>query len=107
MKKLLLLILLCVIVKSNAQSLSKTYIIYERKDQIVLNNGKQYQILYNKPFYEVSDNTIEPYREFNGHVLRLNRVLTLKGKNEYLELIEWVKEKNIKLYRRRKISNEQ
>ncbi|MEW7278471.1 hypothetical protein ABW636_07735 [Aquimarina sp. 2201CG1-2-11] len=108
MKKLLLLILLCTIVEINAQSLSKTHIIYERKDQVVLNDGKQYQIVLNQPFYEVSDNTIAPYKESNGHVLRLNRVLRLKDKDGiYIELIEWVKEEHIKLYLLRGIGNEQ
>ena len=109
MKKLLLFILLCSIVEIHAQEVvSKTHIIYERKDQVVLNDGKQYQIVLNQPFYEVSDNTIAPYKESNGHVLRLNRILRLKDKDGvYIELIEWVKEEHIKLYLLRDVGKEQ
>ncbi len=105
MKKIILLILLFTIMNGHAQSLSKTSIIYERKNQVVLNNGKQYEILANKPFYEVSDSTIQLYKEANGHVLRLNRVLILKNEQENIELIEWVKEEVIKLYISRKLKD--
>lgn len=105
MKRIIFFVLLFTIVlKNNAQSLSKTYIIYEHKDLIVLNDGKQYQIVHDKPFYEVYDTTIQPYIESSGHLLRLNRVITLKSKNKYLELIEWVKESNLKLYKSRKLN---
>lgn len=93
------------VIKSNSQSLSKLCIIYEHKDQIVLSNGKQYQIVLDKPFYEVTDKTIKPFKESNEHVLRLNRVLTLRNKLESLELIEWVKGNNITLYRSRKLTD--
>lgn len=97
MKRILLIVFLSLTVNNYAQSLSKTNIIYERKDQIVLNNGKQYQILVDKPFYQVSDISIQKYKQVQNDLLRLNRVLILRNNDEYIELIEWVKE-DLKLY---------
>ncbi|WP_106793726.1 hypothetical protein [Aquimarina sp. Aq78] len=105
MKKLLLLVFLFISLQNYAQSLSKTRIIYEHKDQIVMNNGKRYKILVNKPFYSVSDTTIKKYKQYaNHHLLRLNRVLILSNDEEYIELIEWVKE-DMKLYESRELSD--
>ncbi|WP_062055329.1 hypothetical protein [Aquimarina longa] len=100
MKRLLFLLFLLVALNNYAQSLSKTQIIYERKDQIVLNNGKQYKIIDNKPFYLVSDTTIKAHKQFKDHLLRLNRVLILSNDDNYIKLIEWVKE-DMKLYESR------
>ncbi|WP_034237770.1 hypothetical protein [Aquimarina atlantica] len=105
MKKLLLLVFLFISLHNYAQSLSKTRIIYEHKDQIVMNNGKQYKILVDKPFYSVSDTTIKKYKQYaNHHLLRLNRVLILSNDEEYIQLIEWVKEE-MKLYESRELSD--
>ncbi|WP_108867334.1 hypothetical protein [Aquimarina aquimarini] len=104
MKKILLLIFIFTTLSSYTQSLSKTRIIYERKDQIVMNNGKQYKILVNKPFYLVSDTSIKKHKQFTDHVLRLNRVLIIQSDNEYKQLIEWVKE-DMTLYESRELSD--
>lgn len=100
MKRILLLVFLFITFANYAQSLSKTQILYERKDQIVMNDGRQYQVLVNKPFYAVSDAKIERYKQVADHVFRLNRVLILRNDDTYIELIEWVKE-NMKLYQTR------
>ncbi|WP_103068511.1 hypothetical protein [Aquimarina sediminis] len=105
MKRLLLIFCLFTVVNNYSQSLSKTNIIYERKDQIVLNDGRQYEILVNKPFYLVSDTSIKKYKQVSDHVFRLNRVLILRGDNKYTELIEWVKE-DMKLYESREPINQ-
>ena len=101
MKKILLLIFLFLSIQGYTQSLSKLKILYERKDRIVMNDGKSYKILVNKPFYSVSDPTIPTYKQVADHVFRLNRVLILKNENTYIELIEWVKE-NMTIYLSRK-----
>ncbi|MCK8520543.1 hypothetical protein M0D21_03125 [Aquimarina sp. D1M17] len=104
MKKLLLFFFLMLWLQNYAQSLSKTSIIYEHKDQVVMNNGRQYQILVTKPFYEVNDTSIQKYLDKGEHVLMLNRVLVLKNDDEYKEVIEWVKE-GLKFYVSRDIIN--
>jgi len=78
---------------SFGQTLSKTSILYENKNQIVLNNGKNYEKLIETPFYEVKDKSIKNYIEIEDHLFRLNRVFVLKTNNENIQLIEWVKEK--------------
>ncbi|WP_282078989.1 hypothetical protein [Aquimarina algiphila] len=102
MKRILFIVFLCITVNNYAQSISKTNIIYERKDQIVLNNGKQYQILVDKPFYQVTDTNIQKYKQVVNDLLRLNRVLILRNNDEYVELVEWVKE-DIKLYQSKEL----
>lgn len=104
MKKLLLFFFLMLWLQNYAQSLSKTSIIYERKDQVVMNNGRQYQVLVTKPFYEINDTSIQKYLDKDEHVLMLNRVLVLKNDDEYKEVIEWVKE-SLKFYVSRDIIN--
>ena len=104
MNKLLLLIFLLISIQDYAQSLSKTSIIYERKNQVVMNNGKHYQILVDKPFYEIADNTIKRYIHVGDHTLMLNRVLVIRNDNEYNELIEWIKE-DLRFYESREIIN--
>ncbi|WP_109300677.1 hypothetical protein [Aquimarina sp. AU474] len=103
MKRILLLVFLCISANNYAQSLSKTKVIYERKDQIVLNNGLQYQILAEKPFYEISDSSIKKHLTIADHVLMLNRILVIRRDNEYKELIEWV-EKDTRFYDSRDIT---
>ncbi|GGX26930.1 hypothetical protein [Aquimarina muelleri] len=104
MKKLLPLLFLFFSLQNYAQTLSKTRILYERKNKIVMNDGKHYEIIVNKPFYSVSDSTIQKHKQITDHVFRLNRVLILKNENTYIELIEWVKE-NMKIYQSRKPIN--
>ncbi|GAA4274225.1 hypothetical protein GCM10022258_35210 [Aquimarina gracilis] len=79
------------------QSLSKTHIIYESKDQIIMNNGKQYQILAETHFDKNSDSSISQQKEMLGHVLSLNRILVLKNDEESIKLVEWSND-NIKFY---------
>lgn len=104
MKKILLLIFLFLSSHNYAQSLSKTKIIYERKDNIIMNDGKNYEIVVNKPFYSVRDSTIPRHKQVSDHVFRLNRVLILRNEDTYIELIEWVKE-NMKTYQSKKLVN--
>lgn len=58
-----------------------------------MNDGKKYVTINEVPFYEVTDQSIEQYKQIDDHIFRLNRVLILRGKNDYRELIEWVKDK--------------
>ncbi len=104
MKIVLLIVFLCITINNYAQSLSKNNIIYERKDQIVLNNGKQYQILVEKPFYKVADTSIKKFVQVVNDLLRLNRVLILHNNDEYIELVEWIKG-DIRLYQLRELAN--
>ncbi len=104
MKKILPIIFLFLSLQSYSQSLSKLKILYERKDKIVMNNGKNYEILVNKPFYSVSDSSIPRHKQVADHVFRLNRVLILRNEDTYIELIEWVKE-NMTIYQSRKPVN--
>ncbi len=105
MKKIILLILLSTMITGHTQSLSKTEIIYEYKSKVILNNGEQYSIQLDKPYYDVSDPTIELFMQSDEHLLRLNRVLTLTNEDNHIELIEWVKGTTIKFYISRKISD--
>ncbi|WP_025739859.1 hypothetical protein [Aquimarina pacifica] len=98
MKGKLLLLLLFFCFNSFAQSDSDIKIIYEYKDQIILNNGKTYKVLSDKPFYAVYDNSIQVYQEIDEHILRLNRVLILDSDNTKVKLIEWVK-KEMRMYK--------
>ncbi len=102
MKKYVLIILILLSAPHYAQSLSKTSIIFEAKQQVVLNNGKPYQILIEKPFYEISDTTIQRHKQVGDNLLRLNRVLILKNENEHIKLIEWLKE-GIRFYQSKEI----
>ena len=102
MNKFLLSLFIIFSITSYGQSLSKTHVIYESKDQIVLNNGLQYKILVDKPFFEVTDPTVEKNIQVVEHTLRLNRVLILQSDNEYKELIEWTKG-NMKFYESREL----
>ncbi len=105
MKKCLFLLFLLFSTIQYGQSVSKTHIIYEYKDQIIMDNGKQFQILTETPFYEVSDTTIDKFIQIGDHVLSLNRILTIKSDNdEYLELIEWSTD-DMKFYEYREIGN--
>ena len=91
MNRILLIIVLCYSIPTCAQSLSKTDIIYERKDQVVLNTGKSYQIVNEKAFYEVTDISIKRFITVQNDDLMLNRVLVIRGGDEYIEIIEWTK----------------
>lgn len=82
---------------SFSQILTKERIIYEYKDQLVMNDGISYKILTNKPFYEVSDLSIPQHKTIKDHVLRLNRVLVLRSDLKYAQLIEWIKD-NMRYY---------
>ena len=95
-----LLVSLC----SFGQILTKERIIYEYKDQLVMNDGAHYKILVSRPFYQITDTTIPQHKEFQDHVLRLNRVLILRSDEKYAQLIEWVKE-NFKYYELRSLDN--
>ncbi len=92
MKRLLFLLFILSTISNYGQSLSKTSIIYESKGQIVMNNGKQYELIEEKPFYEVNDYTIKKHLQVNDDLLRLNRVLILKNDNKMVTLVEWLKE---------------
>lgn len=102
MKKLLLILFIAVYGVSYAQNLSREHIIYEHKDQVVMNNGQQYKVVSNKFFYEINDQTIFQYKRVFDHVLRLNRVLILQSKTEQVQLIEWIKN-DVKFYEYRTI----
>ncbi len=104
MKRVLLLVFLCISVSNYAQSLSKTSVLYERKDQIVLNDGLQYRILGEKPFYQITDSSIQKYLTVSDDVLMLNRILVIRRGNQFIELIEWIKE-DLRFYDSRDIIN--
>ncbi|WP_378187967.1 hypothetical protein ACE939_06080 [Aquimarina sp. W85] len=93
MKKLLLLTLLLLPITNFAQCLSETQVIYQYKDQLILNDGLTYKVLDEKQFYQVSDPSIAQHQEVGDLVLRLNRVLIIwsdeLGKKK--QLIEWVR----------------
>ncbi len=97
MKRIVFLIFLFAAINNYAQALSKTHIIFESKDQIIMNNGKQYQKLVEKPYYEISDETIQKHKQVVHHVLKLNRILILRSDNEYTQVVEWLKE-NMRFY---------
>ena len=61
------------------QSLSKTQILYESKGQIVMNNGKQYEILSEKAFYEVSDASIEPHKQVADDLITIKSCIDFKN----------------------------
>ncbi|TPN89093.1 hypothetical protein [Aquimarina algicola] len=92
-------------VSLNAQSASRTHVIYESKDQIVINNGESYQIVDQKPFFEVHDATIRQYKNFKNYTLRLNRVVIVKNQKNDLQkqLVEWQQD-NFKYYELRDIA---
>ncbi|RZS90643.1 hypothetical protein [Aquimarina brevivitae] len=92
MNKLLLIILVCTSTLSYSQILSEDKVLYEHKNQIVLQDGRPYEILTNKPFYDINDPTIPQHKMLTDHVLRLNRVLVLRSEGKYAELIEYIKE---------------
>ncbi|GAA4278911.1 hypothetical protein [Aquimarina mytili] len=102
MKKYLLIVFILFSAPHYGQSLSKTSIIYEAKQQVVMNNGKSYQILIEKPFYEIADTTIQRHKQIGDDLLRLNRILILKNNNEHIKLIEWSKER-IRFYQSKEI----
>ncbi len=103
MKRILLFFWLCIGFNIYAQSDSEIEIIYEYKNQMILNDGKTYKVLSNKPFYAVYDNSIQVYQEVDEHILRLNRVLLLSyDDDKKIKLIEWVK-KEMRLYERRDV----
>ncbi len=89
MKRILLSFFLFTSLTIFGQSLSKTHIIYESKDQIIMNNGKQYQILAETNFYDTADSSIKQHIKVLGHVLFLNRVLILKSDEEFIKIVEW------------------
>ncbi|MDY8136261.1 hypothetical protein [Aquimarina sp. 2201CG5-10] len=95
MRKITLLVLILFSIKQYGQCLSKVQIIYEYKDIIVLNNGKQYQVTGQIPFYEIKDTSILRFRKVDGNIMSLNRILKIQNDKdkEYRELIEWTKDK--------------
>lgn len=97
MKRILLSLSLLMSICNYAQSLSKTHIIYESKDQIIMNNGKQYQILAKTDFYEVSDSSAKQHIEVLDYTLSLSRILVLKSNDEFIKLVEWSDE-DVKFY---------
>ncbi len=106
MNKYLLIVFLLFTSSHFAQTLSKTSILYESKNQVVLNNGKKYTKLVETPFYEIKDTAIKKHIQVADHLLRLNRIFILKTGSEYVELIEWVKEK-MSFYEYRELSDSQ
>ncbi|TYP75178.1 hypothetical protein [Aquimarina intermedia] len=92
MKKLLILLLLLPAIQF-AQCLSDTKVIYEYRDQIILNDGLAYKVVEEKHFYQISDPSIAQHQEVGDLVLRLNRVLILWSEelDKTKRLIEWVR----------------
>ncbi len=97
MKRIILLVLLFITINTFGQSLSKTHIIYESTDQIVMSNGKQYQVLSETDFHKVSNQSIKKQKKVLGHVLSLHRVLVIKSNAELIKLVEWSKD-HLKFY---------
>ncbi len=93
MKSILFSFFLVIAISGYGQVLSKTNIIYESKKTVVMNNGKEYQIVKETPLYAVSDTTIPLRYKFRDNILILNRVLLVKEDNKSKELIEWTKGK--------------
>ncbi|WP_299180569.1 hypothetical protein [uncultured Aquimarina sp.] len=93
MKSILFSFFLVIAISGYGQVLSKTNIIYESKKTVVMNNGKEYQIIKETPLYAVSDTTIPLRYKFRDNVLILNRVLLVKEADKSKELIEWTKGK--------------
>lgn len=89
---------------SFGQVLTKESIIYEYKDQLVISDSTHYKTLVRRTFYEVTDSTIPQHKEYQDHVLRINRELMVRSDEKYAQLIEWVKEK-IKYYEFRYLDN--
>lgn len=90
MKKIILLLFIAFPALSQAQKATKTQIIYEAKDVLVLNNGGRYEIILEQPFYHVNDPEIVHYKELDNQVtLKLNRILILRNKKGFKKLVEW------------------
>ena len=104
MKIKLLTIFLFISIYSFSQILTKERIIYEYKDQLVMNDGAHYKILVSRPFYEISDTSIPQHKILTDHVLRLNRVLVLRSDEKYAQLIEWIKD-SMRYYEFRSLDN--
>ncbi|MDH7446539.1 hypothetical protein [Aquimarina sp. 2201CG14-23] len=95
MKSILFSFFMMIAISSYGQVLSKTNIIFESKDSIVMNDGKKYKIIKETPLYAVADTTIKLRYSFKDKTLILNRVLLIKEKDKPKQLIEWVKGKMI------------
>ncbi|MBP2831989.1 hypothetical protein J8281_07280 [Aquimarina sp. U1-2] len=81
-----------------AQSLSKTHIIYESDDQVIMNNGKQYEILAATDVDKTLDTpTNQQHITVSNYTLSLNRILILKNNDELIKVVEWSNE-NAKFY---------
>lgn len=93
MKSITLLVTLVIGISGYGQVLSKTNIIFESNKTVVLNNGKEYEILKLTPLYAVSDTSIPLRHTVKDKTLILNRVLLIKEKDEPKELIEYIKGK--------------
>ncbi len=92
MKRTLLSFLLFTSFTVFGQSLSKTHIIYESKNQIIMNDGKQYELVTQTRFEENVDKYVPQQRNILGHVLRLNRILEIKNDTKSMKLAEWSNE---------------
>lgn len=92
MKKLLLILLFIPFVQF-AQCLSETKVIYEYRDQLILNDGLTYKVLEEKQFYQISDPSIAQHQQVGDLTLRLNRVLIIWSEelDKTKQLIEWVR----------------
>jgi len=76
---------------SVAQSLSQTRIVYESQDEIVMNNGDQYDILATTDFQKDAEKPAKSGLQIFDHTLTLNRVLVIKNNQNFKKLVEWSK----------------
>jgi len=102
MVKNLLLIFLLFSTTNYGQCLSKIQMIYESADLVVMNNGKEYKIVLQRPYEKVDDPTITTYNKIGDNKLKFNRLLMIRGNNKLIELLEW-KKGNYTYYESREI----
>ncbi|WP_298539669.1 hypothetical protein [uncultured Aquimarina sp.] len=92
MVKILFLFFLLFSITNYGQCLSKIQVIYESAGLVVMNNGKEYQIVIQKPHNKVNDPSITKYNKIGDITLTFNRLILIKGNSELTELIEWKKD---------------
>jgi len=109
MKRVLLLsVFLLISFCQYGQTISKTKIIYQHENDIILNDGHAYEIVKESYPFELNQNhSADNFNlQIDNHKLYINKVILLKNKNKnkYVELIEWTKGEMI-FYQKRRVAN--
>jgi len=91
MKKAFCILLLGLLgfANGNSQSLSNIRIIFESENQVITNNGFQYDVLSKTSFNTNPDEISKQGLKIFNHNLHLNRILVIKKGQKFQKLVEW------------------